>query len=51
MEIVPEVVHQRVPVIMGSKNEIEEVIEAYAEAAKAEEKVEEKELVGTNGAN
>merc|ERR1719410_928620 len=45
MEIVPEVVHQRVPMIMGSKNEIEEVIEAYAEAAKAEEKVEEKELV------
>jgi len=30
MEIAPEVVHQRVPIIMGSKNDIEEVIEAYA---------------------
>jgi len=30
MEIVPEVVHQRVPMIMGSKNDIEEIIEAYA---------------------
>jgi fructose-1,6-bisphosphatase I len=30
MEIVPEVVHQRVPVIMGSKNDIEEVMEAYS---------------------
>merc|ERR1712127_337152 len=30
MEIVPEIVHQRVPMIMGSKNDIEEVIEAYA---------------------
>jgi fructose-1,6-bisphosphatase I len=29
MEIVPEIVHQRVPVFMGSKNDIEEVIEAY----------------------
>lgn len=34
MEITPEVVHQRVPVIMGSKNDIEEVIEAYAAAEK-----------------
>ena len=30
MEITPEYVHQRVPIIMGSKNDIEEVIEAYA---------------------
>ena len=30
MEISPEIVHQRVPVIMGSKNDIQEVIEAYA---------------------
>jgi len=30
MEIVPEIVHQRVPMIMGSKNDVEEVIEAYA---------------------
>ena len=30
MEIVPEVVHQRVPVIMGSKNNVQEVIDAYA---------------------
>jgi len=34
MEITPDYVHQRVPIIMGSKNEIEEVIEAYAAAAK-----------------
>jgi len=32
MEIVPEFVHQRVPIIMGSKNDIEEVLEAYADA-------------------
>jgi fructose-1,6-bisphosphatase I len=32
MEITPEYVHQRVPIIMGSKNDIEEVIEAYAAA-------------------
>lgn len=31
MEIAPEIVHQRVPVIMGSKNDIQEVIDAYAE--------------------
>jgi len=29
MEIVPESIHQRVPVVMGSKNEVMEVIEAY----------------------
>jgi len=33
MEIVPEYVHQRVPMIMGSKNDVQEVIDAY-EAAK-----------------
>jgi fructose-1,6-bisphosphatase I len=32
MEIPPEVVHQRVPVIMGSKNDVQEVIDAYAAA-------------------
>jgi fructose-1,6-bisphosphatase I len=32
MEIKPEYVHQRVPIIMGSKNDIEEVMEAYAAA-------------------
>jgi len=30
MEIAPEVVHQRVPVIMGSKNDVQEVVDAYA---------------------
>jgi fructose-1,6-bisphosphatase I len=30
MEITPEFVHQRVPVIMGSKNAVQEVIDAYA---------------------
>merc|ERR1719410_3078726 len=30
MEIVPEQVHQRVPMFMGSKNEIQEIIDAYA---------------------
>merc|ERR1719276_600147 len=39
MEIVPEIVHQRVPIVMGSKNAVQEVIDAYAAAA-----VEEKEL-------
>merc|ERR1712003_361230 len=29
MEISPEIVHQRVPIVMGSKNDIEEVMEAY----------------------
>merc|ERR1712161_80440 len=32
MEIVPDFVHQRVPIIMASKNDIEEVLEAYADA-------------------
>ncbi len=32
MEIVPEIVHQRVPMVMGSKNDIQEIIDAYAEA-------------------
>ena len=31
MEIAPEIVHQRVPIVMGSKNDIQEVIDAYAE--------------------
>jgi len=31
MEIMPEIVHQRVPMMMGSKNDIEEIIEAYAD--------------------
>ena len=30
MEIVPEVVHQRVPIVMGSKNDIQEIVDAYA---------------------
>ena len=32
MEITPEFVHQRVPVLMGSKNAIQEVLDAYADA-------------------
>jgi len=32
MEIVPDVVHQRVPIVMGSKNDVQEVIDAYAAA-------------------
>jgi len=32
MEIVPEQVHQRVPMIMGSRNDVQEVIDAYAAA-------------------
>merc|ERR1712232_538939 len=32
MDITPEYVHQRVPIVMGSKNDVEEVIEAYAAA-------------------
>mmetsp|Transcript_567 Transcript_567/g.1076 ORF Transcript_567/g.1076 Transcript_567/m.1076 type:complete len:415 (+) Transcript_567:67-1311(+) len=32
MEIQPEYVHQRVPVIMGSKNDVQEIIDAYAAA-------------------
>jgi len=31
MEIAPEAVHQRVPIVMGSKNDVEEVLEAYAD--------------------
>ena len=30
MEISPETVHQRVPIVMGSKNDIQEVIDSYA---------------------
>jgi fructose-1,6-bisphosphatase I len=30
MEIMPKTVHQRVPVIMGSKKDVQEVIDAYA---------------------
>jgi len=32
LEITPEFVHQRVPIVMGSKNDVEEVIEAYKAA-------------------
>eukprot|EP00816_Leptocylindrus_hargravesii_P002748 CAMPEP_0196814482 /NCGR_PEP_ID=MMETSP1362-20130617/43505_1 /TAXON_ID=163516 /ORGANISM="Leptocylindrus danicus, Strain CCMP1856" /LENGTH=419 /DNA_ID=CAMNT_0042191103 /DNA_START=19 /DNA_END=1281 /DNA_ORIENTATION=+ len=32
MEIVPSDVHQRVPIVMGSKNDVQEIIDAYAEA-------------------
>merc|ERR1711879_714207 len=32
MEIQPEIVHQRVPMIMGSKNDVQEIIDAYAGA-------------------
>jgi len=31
MEIYPDDVHQRVPLVMGSKNEVQEVIDAYEE--------------------
>lgn len=34
MEIEPEVVHQRIPVIMGSKKDVEEVMEAYSKWGK-----------------
>lgn len=30
MEISPEIVHQRVPVVMGSKDDIQEIMDAYA---------------------
>jgi len=41
MEVTPEIVHQRVPIIMGSKNDVQEVIDAYAEACvKKEDTVE-----------
>mmetsp|Transcript_29626 Transcript_29626/g.39535 ORF Transcript_29626/g.39535 Transcript_29626/m.39535 type:complete len:258 (+) Transcript_29626:224-997(+) len=29
MEVVPEVVHQRVPIMLGSKNDVQEIIDAY----------------------
>jgi len=32
MEYVPEYVHQRIPIVMGSKNAVQEVIDAYAES-------------------
>jgi len=32
MEILPEIVHQRVPIVMGSKQDVQEVIDAYAAA-------------------
>jgi len=32
MDITPEYVHQRVPMVMGSKNDIQEIIDAYAAA-------------------
>jgi len=32
MEISPEIVHQRVPIVMGSKQDVQEVIDAYAAA-------------------
>lgn len=35
MEIVPEAVHQRVPIVMGSKNDIQEIVDAYTTAAAA----------------
>jgi fructose-1,6-bisphosphatase I len=31
MEIMPDAVHQRVPIIMGSKNDVQDVINAYAD--------------------
>jgi len=34
MEVTPTIVHQRLPIVMGSKNDIQEVIDAYAAAAK-----------------
>jgi len=34
MEITPETVHQRIPVVMGSKNAVQEVLDAYAADAK-----------------
>lgn len=37
MEIVPEIVHQRVPIVMGSKNDVQEVIDAYAAATAGSE--------------
>jgi len=34
MEVTPTIVHQRLPIVMGSKNDVQEVIDAYAAAAK-----------------
>jgi len=34
MEIVPENVHQRIPVILGSRNDVQEIIDAYSAAIK-----------------
>jgi fructose-1,6-bisphosphatase len=33
MDIIPEDIHQRVPVIMGSKNEVERVVSYHQERA------------------
>jgi len=33
MEMIPKEVHQRVPIVMGSRNQIQEVIDAYAKTA------------------
>merc|ERR1711935_39685 len=30
MEIMPEFVHQRIPIVMGSKNAVQEVLDAYS---------------------
>ena len=32
MDVQPEKLHQRVPVIMGSKNEVEQVVSYHAES-------------------
>lgn len=32
MDFVPEYVHQRIPIIMGSRNAVQEVIDAYSDA-------------------
>jgi fructose-1,6-bisphosphatase I len=34
MSILPEVIHQRTPIIMGSKNDVQELIDAYSEWSK-----------------
>mmetsp|Transcript_25597 Transcript_25597/g.38281 ORF Transcript_25597/g.38281 Transcript_25597/m.38281 type:complete len:420 (-) Transcript_25597:380-1639(-) len=39
MEITPDFVHQRVPIVMGSKNDVQEVIDAYAAATAEKELV------------
>jgi fructose-1,6-bisphosphatase len=36
MEISPNVVHQRVPIVMGSKVNVQEVIDAYSAWEKKE---------------